>query len=203
MTVHSQKRHAVISFLLCSIVHISQAFHLLEAICVNMVFTSNVEMINDTLEILCLDRCCIPLEGMCHIVSVLSHCRNLNHVSLPGNILTGLFSQFVPHPLLNVLYLSDTRLSSDDVNHLTHLIGSSKLPQLSLLGLMENSLDELKDETEKLLNASIKHHRRKLSIMICQNNFSGQFMEHWASQCEGTNITLDFGTDLDAYNDKL
>ena len=162
-----------------------------------------LEVITDTLESLCLDGCSIPVNVSIQIVSVLCRCKNLRHMSLPGNTLTATLSQMGPLTALDALDLSDATLNRDDLSHLTYLISSSKLPNLSILALMGNSLHNMKVETERLLDTCIKDHQRKLNVMICRNQFSEEFMEHWASRCEGTGITLDFVTDLEDYNDKL
>ena len=92
--------------------------------------------ITNTLQSLCLDGCSIPVDVMGQIMSVLSLCRNLKHMSLPGNTLTGTFLQFVPHPPLCELDLGDSALSKDDLNHLTALLQRRKLPNLFELWLV-------------------------------------------------------------------
>ena len=159
-----------------------------------------LETITDTLESLCLDGCSIPVAVMDQIVPILSRCRNLNHMSTPGNTMTGIFSNFVPHPPLGHLDLDDTALSKEDLNHLTDQFQKEKLPNLFELWLIGNSLDEIEDDLEKLLDSCIKHHLRRLNIFLCRNNLSQIFMETWRTKCKDTEITLDFQTDLDEYN---
>ena len=162
-----------------------------------------LETITLTLKTLCLDRCSIPVDVMDQIISVLSQCENLNHMSLPGNTLTGTFSQFIPHPPLGCLDLGDSALNKNDLNHLNNLFQDQKLPNLFELFLIGNSLDEMKEHLETLLDTSIKHHQRQLTIFLCHNNLFESFMETWSAKCKETDITLDFQTDLDEYNANL
>ena len=162
-----------------------------------------LETVTDTLEVLCLDGCSIPVEACGQIISVLSRCKNLRHMSIPGNTLTGQFSKFVPHPPLDNLDLGDAALNKGDLNHLIDLFQSRKLPNLFELWLIGNSLDEMKDNLEKLLDTCIKDHERQLTIFLCHNNLSESFMETWSNKCKETRITLDFHTDLDEYNARL
>ena len=162
-----------------------------------------LETITDTLETLCLDGCSIPVDVSAQIISVLFRCKNLDHMSVPGNTLTGQFSKFVPHPPLGNLDLGDAALNKDDLNHLINLFQSRKLPNLFALWLIGNSLDEMKDNLEKLLDTCIKDHERQLTIFLCHNNLSESFMETWSNKCKETGITLDFHTDLDEYNARL
>ena len=124
-------------------------------------------------------------------------------MSLPGNTLTGTFLQFVLHPPLCELDLGDSALSRDDLNHLTALLQRRKLPNLFELWLIGNSLDEMKDEFEQLLDTCIKHHQMQLKIFLCRNNLSKSVMETLTAKCEEKDIALDFQTDLDQYNATL
>ena len=159
-----------------------------------------LETITETLEALCLDGCSIPLDISGQIVSLLSRCKNLRHMSLPGNTLTGQFSKFVPQPPLVHMDLGDTALNTDDLKHLTNLFQISKLPKLFQLWLIGNSLDEMKDNFEQLLDACVKNHQIQLKIFLCRNNLSENFKEICRAKCEEKDITLDFHTDLDQYN---
>ena len=154
-----------------------------------------LETITDTLYTLCLGGCSIPFDVSGQIISVLSHCKNLYHMSLPGNTLTGQFSQFVPHRHLRHLDLSDTALNTDDIDHLAAIIRSSKVQSLRTLYLNGNSLDKLEEKTKTLLETCMKHHTNKLTVFLYRNNLTQEFQEDWTSRCEGTKIKLDFDTD--------
>ena len=153
-----------------------------------------LETITDTLEVLCLDGCSIPVDVSGQIVSVLSTCNNLYHMSLPGNTLTGTFSQFVPHLPLKHLDLSDTVLNKEDIAHLTYLLCRSEVPHIKELFLDGNSLHSLHKETSTLLDTCIKHYRNELTVVLSQNDFTKEFEKEWNSRCQGTKIKLDFDT---------
>ena len=156
-----------------------------------------LETITETLEALCLDRCSILAEVSGQIVSVLSSCKNLRHFSLPGNTLTGVFSNFVPHPCLTHVDLSDSSLDNKDLKHLIDLIELNKVPNLSELWLIGNSLNKVEKELEQLLDVCLKCHPRELKIFLFRNNLSEDFIHHWSTKCKGTLINLDFEKDVD------
>ena len=156
-----------------------------------------LECITDTLEVLSLDRCSIPVDIMAQIVSVLSHCRNLRHISLPGITLTGTFSQFIPHLPLKHLDLSDTALKKEDIDHLSDIIGKKEVLNLKELVLNRNSLKSLYKEIEALLDTCIKRHPNELTVFLFQNDLSKEFVKEWISRCEGTKIKLDFDIDTE------
>ena len=156
-----------------------------------------LESITQTLAVLCLDRCSIPADVCDQIVSVLSSCKNMRHFSLPGNTLTGIFSNFVPHPCLDNLDLSDSSLSKNDLKHLTDLTEQKKVPHLSELWLIGNSLKKAEKELEQFLDVCLKCHQRELKIFLFRNNLSEDFIHHWSTKCKGTLINLDFERDVD------
>ena len=158
-----------------------------------------LETITDTLEGLCLDRCFIPVDVVGQILSLLSQCKKLSHLTVPGKV-TGTFSNFLPNPLLEFLGLIDTELNEEDLDHLTGLVESQKLPNLEKLMLYGNSLDQMEDKFEELLEACVIHCDKKLVIFLCDNNLQEEFMDKWNNRCKHTKITLDFKTDLDEYN---
>ena len=159
-----------------------------------------LETITGTLEGICLDRCFIPLEVSSQIVSVLSRCKNLYHMSLPGNVLTGTLSQFIPHPPLEHLDISDAALNKEDVCCVTSLIVSGLCPSLAELRLDENSLNEMEDELACLITACIDYQEEELTIYLSGNELSLGFITYWMTKCESTDITLDFDKDIDARN---
>ena len=161
-----------------------------------------LETITDTLETLCLDGCSIPLEVSHQIISVLSGCKNLRHMSLPGNTLTGTLSSFNPNPHLEHLDLGDAFLNKEDMTNMTDFVQSHKLPKLGEVCLLGSGLDKMENEIETLIDAVIKHHQRKLTIFLCRNNMSAVFVMKSTTKCIGTKLTLDFNTDIDDYHKK-
>ena len=160
------------------------------------------ETITDTLETLCLDGCSIPLEVSHQIISVLSGCKNLRHMSLPGNTLTGTLSSFNPSPHLEHLDLGDAFLDKKDMKNMTDFVQIHKLPKLGEICLLGSGLDKMENEIETLIDAVIKHHQRKLTIFLCRNNMSAVFVMKSTTKCIGTKLTLDFHTDTDDYHKK-
>ena len=157
-----------------------------------------LETITGTLEAICLDRCSISLEVSSQIVSVLSRCKNLYHMSLPGNVLTGTLSQFIPHPPLTHLDISDAALNKEDVCCVTSLIVSGLCPNLTELCLDKNSLNEMEDELARLITACIDYQEKELTIYLSGDELSQSFMTTCMNKCESTDIILDFDKDIDA-----
>ena len=156
-----------------------------------------LETITEVLEALCLDRCSIPNEVSGQMVSVLSSCKNLRHFSLPGNTLTGVFCNFVPHACLSHVDLSDSTLGKADLKHLAELIEQKKVSNLSELWLIGNSLNKLELELEQLLGACVTCHQRELTVFLFRNNLSSEFTEKWTAKCKETMVKLDFERDVD------
>ena len=135
-----------------------------------------LETITDTLEALGLGGCFIPVDITRQIISVLSRCKNLYHINLLGNTLTGQISRFVPHPQLKHLDLSYAALNKVDIDHLTDIILENKVPNLEELFLNGNSLDSLKKETKLLLDTCIKYHPNKLTVCLYRNNLTEELL---------------------------
>ena len=87
---------------------------------------------------------CHILRDMCpDFLRLLSRLDKLLNLNLTGNNLTGCLPNFLPDtnstlPLIKELVLKNTALTSDDVNHIIHIIESGKLPKLEYLNLDEN-----------------------------------------------------------------
>ena len=161
-----------------------------------------LETTTDTLEALSLDRCFIPVDVVGQILSLLSQCKKLWHLTVPGKV-TGTFSNFLPGPPLKDLGLIDTELNVEDLNHLTGLVESQKLPNLEKLVLCGNSLDQMEDKLEELLEACVKHCDKELIIFLYNNNLPEEFMDKWNIRCKDTKITLDFKTKLKALTNTI
>ena len=145
----------------------------------------------------------MPRDGCERLLRELDKCKNLSILSLEGNNLTGQLSHFLPHPdstLSSLCYLKLTNigLNKDDVNHLTTLIESGRMPALGgpddtdALFLDRNNLAEMVDELEGLLEACLHKHQNELKIVLWDNNLSDEFAEKWTKLCEGTHLKLFF-----------
>ena len=130
-----------------------------------------------------------------HLLSVAQKLPKLWLLDLAGNNLTGYLSSFVPDPhpgliQLQHLKLNHTALNKDDLNHITHLIQTQKLPGLEELDLDGNSLSEI--EVGPLIEACVTHHQRRLGLWLVGNDLSEEFKNKWKQWCEGTDIVPDF-----------
>ena len=150
-----------------------------------------LETITDRLEVLSLAECSVPVDVSGQILSLLSQCKKLYHLSVPGKV-TGVLSNSIPNPPLKFLFLSNTDVNKQDLNHLTGLFQSNKLPNLEKLSLFGNSLDQMVNDTEKLLERCVKCHKRELTINLGGNNLSVEFKNCWNTKCKDTKITLVF-----------
>ena len=84
-------------------------------------------------------------DDLQHLLSVTYKLPKLHELDLSGYTLTGCLSSFLtdPHPGLHepkALNLRGTALNKDDLQHLSHITQSNKLPKLWGLDLSENTL---------------------------------------------------------------
>ena len=91
-----------------------------------------------------------------------------------------------------MLNLYRTGLSKKDVQHLTYLIHTHKLPVLEKLDLNSNKLIKWETDVEHLIEACVTHHQRELELNLSDNDLSEAFKNKWEKRCEGTNIELQF-----------
>ena len=101
--------------------------------------------------------CHIPRDMCPEFLRSISHLHNLVDLDLSGNSLTGCLSNFIsdsdsPLPSLQKLYLRNTALISDDINHIVHIIKSKKLPNLKKLNLDLNNFRGMDNQMDRLLN---------------------------------------------------
>ena len=137
-----------------------------------------------------------------HHISHITHSKklpNLQILDLSNNTLTGCLSSFLPDPhpglpKLEELHLCGTALNEDDLQHLTHLIETRKLPRLTLLNIGRNKLNEFETGAEKLLEACVNCHERELRLWLWLNNLSDTFKEKLKEKCQGTHIELWFSS---------
>ena len=90
------------------------------------------------------------------------------------------------------MYLSFTALNKEDLQHLTHLVQTQKLPGLKKLNLAGIMLSEMETEVEHLIETCVNHHQRELVLSLWYNGLSGAFREKWNQRCAGTKIQLEF-----------
>ena len=117
-----------------------------------------------------------------NVIGQLGYITHLSKLVLSGNILTGCLTNFLPdpHPGLPKLWkldLSQTALNKEDLQHLSHLIQTHKLPLLHDLNLQYNRLCEMETDVEHLIEACVNHHQRKLELWMWRNDLSDAFRE--------------------------
>ena len=150
------------------------------------------------LEKLNLRSTALNKDDLHHLLNTISSNKlpNLEDLNLSHNTLTGCFTSFLPDdnpglPELEKLDLDNTALNKDDVQHITHLIQTHKLPGLDNLNLSENRLCEMETDVEHLIEACLTHHQRGLRLWLWLNGLSDAFREKWKQRRAGTNIRLD------------
>ena len=139
--------------------------------------------------------CHIPRDMCSQILRSVSRLHHLVHLDLCGNNLTGCLSNFLLDsrlPLLQRLYLENTTITSNDVNHIINIIETGKLPNLEMLNLDRNNLGGIEDEIDRLLNTAITYHQRELEIRLPSRSFSRDKVEKWQTQCTGTTVKCSF-----------
>ena len=119
----------------------------------------------------------------------------LGRLYLSSNNLKACLSSFLtdPHPglpKLDLLEISNVALSKKDLQHLTHLIQTKKLPHLFDLSMKRNRLCKKEKELRELIEVSVANYQRILGLDLRYNNLSNEFKKEWEGRCEGTNIVL-------------
>ena len=104
-------------------------------------------------------------DDLQHLLSITYKLPKLHKLDLSGYTLTGCLSSFLldPHqvlPSLEGLYLRTTELKTADLQHLTHLIQTHKLPGLKYLDLHGNRFSEMETDVKDLIEACVNHHQR-------------------------------------------
>ena len=135
-----------------------------------------------------------------NVIGQLRHISRLSYLDLSGNTLTGCLTNFLPDPHpgipeLKEIHLSGTALDKEDLQHLTHLIQTHKLPGLETLDLEHNRFRGIETDVEHLIEACVSHHQRGLNLVMLGNDLSDAFREKWKQRCAGTNIGLDFDSE--------
>ena len=123
---------------------------------------------------------------------------SLKCLDLSWHILTGCLTSFLPDPHpglpeLEKLNLERTALNKEDLQHLTHLIQTHKLPGLKDLNLWRNRLSEMETDFEHLIEACVNHHQRELKLRLWYNSLYDDFEKKWEQRCAGTKIILHYG----------
>ena len=139
-------------------------------------------------ELLRITRCELPTQTLSHLMQQINGCSALQDMDLTRTKLTGCLSSFLPdpHPGLRLLHLWRTALNNEDLQHLTHLIQTHKLP-----GLEELHLDWLGEtDVGDLIEACVTHHQRELALYLWSSHLSEESKNKWKERCRGTNIEL-------------
>ena len=116
-------------------------------------------------------------KGTCfQILRSVFRIDHLIHLDVSGNNLTGYMYNLVSDsdsglPLLERLYLENTTITSDDINHLIHIIETGKLPNLEMLNLDRNDFGGMEAEIDRLLNVAIAFHQRELEVRLPGDSF--------------------------------
>ena len=166
----------------------------------HLVKTINFWRPTPTLRELDLTDCALP-EKVCRpLLSALGHCVMMTDLWMPGNTLTGCLSSFLSKqnyhlPDLKELFVSYTRLNQKDLNSLTKLVQSGKLPQLEELDIGGNYLCRMESELEEFIDVCVTHHQVGLKVNVWYNFLSASLAEKWTKLCQNTCIELDFGSE--------
>ena len=142
--------------------------------------------------------CKMPVDVWHQLLSALSTCKQLTCLYLTGNSLMGCLPNLVPdlHPglhSLELLAVAHAALNRDDVQHMTWLIQTNKLPRLGYLWLAGNNLCVMEDVCGRLIEACVTHLcQGELRLYLGSNNLSEEFVRKWESHIE-TNTELDLG----------
>ena len=147
------------------------------------------------LEKLDLKDTALNKDGVQHLLSIAYKLPKLLELDLSDHDLTGCLSSFLPDPhpglpQLEKLDLKYSVLNKEDLQHLTHLIQTHKLPGLKWLDLELNRLSEMETDVEHLIEACVTNNQRELELYLSFNDLSEAFTNKWRKRCEGTNIKL-------------
>ena len=96
---------------------------------------------------------------------------NLRKLNLSYNTLTGCVSSLLSSHntgllVLVNLNLTATSLNQNDLQHLTYLTQTHKLPGLEQLYIEFNGFCEMETDVEHLIEACVTHHQRELRLGI-------------------------------------
>ena len=94
---------------------------------------------------LCLSSTSLNKEDLCHLLSIAYKLPALRILDLSRNTLTGCLSSCLPDPHpglpeLRELNLERTSLNKEDLQHISNITQSNKLPKLRILDLSHNTL---------------------------------------------------------------
>ena len=136
-------------------------------------------------------------DDMQHLLSITHKLPKLQFLDLSDNTLTGCLSSFLPDfhpglPELHELYLECAALNKKDLQHLTYLIQTHKLPGLNILNLNLNRLSKIETDVEHLIKACVNHHKREMKLELCGNYLLNAFKKKWKQRCAGNEIELVF-----------
>ena len=136
------------------------------------------------------------LQHLSHITQY-NKLPSLQCLDLSFHTLTGCLTSFLPDPHpglpeLEELELNSTALNKEDLEHLTRVIQTHKLPGLKDLKLIGNRLSEMETDFEHLIEACVTHHQREVKLWLWVTRLSEAFVKKWKQRCAGTKIELLF-----------
>ena len=142
-----------------------------------------------------VEYCQIPTDLCPEIFRSISHFHHLIGLAVSGNNLSGCLPNLLSDsdsvlPSLQTMFLMNTAITLDDVNHITHIIETGKLPNLEELNLTGDNLSGMEVEIDRLINTAIMYHKKELLIRLSRNNFPQTLKQKWETQCSGTPIRL-------------
>ena len=105
----------------------------------------HVFLISKNTESVKVEYCTLPKKTLSHLIQQINGFSTLRVLNLSFTTLTGLLSSMLPDPHpelpeLETLNLSYIALNREDLQHLSHITQSNKLPKLRWLDLSENTL---------------------------------------------------------------
>ena len=141
--------------------------------------------------------CHIPRDMYSELLRSISHFHHLVHLDVSGYNLAGCLPNLVSDldsgmHALQRLYLENTTLTSNDANHITHIIETRKLRKLDMLNLDWNNSCGVEDEIDRLFNTIITYHQRELEVTLIRDSFPQQLVNKWETQYSGTLVKLHF-----------
>ena len=147
---------------------------------------------NSTLQYLDLNDCLIPTNVSQQLLQSVSSCGYLKQLQFSQNSATGclpsLMSQTSSAQLTKCsnLHLRSTGINKSDVQHLTHLIRSNKLPRLKELCLEEESWNGLELEFKELKKVCAEKLKRGFILHVNEEELKIDMLQRENEQVQHT-----------------
>ena len=149
------------------------------------------------LMVLSLHSTSVPEGVWPELLKSLSTCRRLTCLRLSGNTLTGSLSSFLGQPgdglhVLEELWLNGTKLDAEDIQHLSSLVETHKVPGLKYLDMFYNEMPGMEMILQEFVTKCVNYHLEKMKIKLGDCNISKSSQKELTQLCEGTNVELSF-----------